>query len=219
MATKVKICGLKTRPALDAALAGGADFVGFVFYPPSPRDVSPTVARDLAEAVRGRARTVALLVDPDDALVDRIMAQMAPDLIQLHGRESVERTSEIGRRSARPIIKALAVETASEVAAARVYEGIAQLILFDSKAPAALAGALPGGNGLAFDWRLLDSATGRLDFMLSGGLTPENVSEAIRRTQPFAVDVSSGVETAPGEKSPQLIRQFLAAAKAASIPA
>jgi len=217
--TKVKICGLKTRPALDAALAGGADFVGFVFYPPSPRNVSPSVARDLAQAARGRARSVALLVDPDDALLDRIMAEVAPDLIQLHGHESTARVSEIAKRSGRPVVKAVAVQTAGEVEAALAYEDVAEFILFDGRAPASLAGALPGGNGLAFDWHLLDGVSDRLDFMLSGGLTPANVAAAIRVARPFAVDVSSGVETAPGEKSPELIGQFLAAAKSASGPA
>ena len=219
MTTKVKICGLKTPLALEAALDGGADFVGFVFYPPSPRSVSEGVARELAEAARGRARTVALLVDPDDALVDRVVAEVAPDLIQLHGRETVARARDIARRAARPIMKAISVEAAGDAEAAMSYRDVAELVLFDAKAPASLAGALPGGNGLAFDWRLLDSVAGRLDFMLSGGLTPATVAEAIRRARPFAVDVSSGVETAPGEKSPELIRQFLAAAKSASVPA
>ncbi|MET0568121.1 MAG: phosphoribosylanthranilate isomerase [Hyphomicrobiaceae bacterium] len=219
MTTKIKICGLKTRPALDAALAGGADFVGFVFYPPSPRNVAPAIARDLVQAARGRARSVALLVDPDDALLDQIVTDVDPDLIQLHGHESAERVSEIVTRSARPIIKAVAVQTIAEVDAALAYRDIAELILFDAKAPASLRGALPGGNGLAFDWHLLGGMSGKLDFMLSGGLTPANVCEAIRLTRPFAVDVSSGVEMAPGEKSPELIRQFLTAAKSASVSA
>ena len=219
MITKVKICGLKTRPALDAALAGGADFVGFVFYPPSPRSVAPTIARDLIQAARNRARTVALLVDPDDAMLDRLTGEIGPDLIQLHGHETPERTAKIAKRCARPVLKAVAVQTAGEVKAALAYKDIAELILFDAKAPASLADALPGGNGLAFDWLLLDGVSGRLDFMLSGGLTPANVALAIRLTRPFAVDVSSGVETAPGEKSPELIRQFLAAAKSAAVPA
>jgi phosphoribosylanthranilate isomerase len=219
MTTKVKICGLRTRPALDAALAGGADFLGFVFYAPSPRNIAPASARDLVQAARGRARTVALLVDPDDALLDLIVTDVDPDLIQLHGHESTERVSEIVSRFARPIIKAVAVQTAGEVDAALAYKNIAELILFDAKAPASLRGALPGGNGLAFDWHLLECVSGKLDFMLSGGLTPANVSEAIRLTHPFAVDVSSGVETAPGEKSPELIRRFLAAAKSAPVPA
>jgi phosphoribosylanthranilate isomerase len=219
MTTKVKICGLKTPLALEAALDGGADFVGFVFYPPSPRSVSTAVARELAEAARGRARSVALLVDPDDALVDRVVAEVAPDLIQLHGRESVARARAIARRAARPIMKAIPVAVAGDAEAALSYRDAAELVLFDARAPASLAGALPGGNGLAFDWHLLDGVAGRLQFMLSGGLNAANVAEAIRRSRPFAVDVSSGVETAPGEKSPERIRQFLAAAKSASVPA
>lgn len=219
MATKVKICGLKNRASLEAALAGGADFVGLVFYEPSPRSVAPAVARDLAETARGRARTVALLVDPDDAMVDMVVSEVDPDLIQLHGAESPARAAEITRRAARPIIKAVAVQTSHEVQAALAYKTVSELVLFDARAPASLAGALPGGNGLTFDWRLLEAVTDKLDFMLSGGLNPANVAEAIRLTRPFAVDVSSGVETAPGDKSPELIRRFLAAAKSAPVPA
>lgn len=219
MTTKVKICGLKTRLALEAALDGGADFVGLNFYPPSPRSAPFRVARELADAARGRARSVAVLVDPDAALVERVIAEVEPDLIQLHGSESVAHTAEIGRRVGRPIIKALTVETAADVQSGLAYRGVAELVLFDAKAPASLAVALPGGNGLTFDWRLLEGMSGETDYMLSGGLTPDNVAEAIRLTWPFAVDVSSGVETAPGEKSPELIRRFLAAAKSASVPA
>jgi phosphoribosylanthranilate isomerase len=219
MTTKVKICGVKTRPALEAALGAGADFVGFVFYPPSPRNVTPAIARDLVQAAHSRARTVAMLVDPDNAQLDSIITEVGPDLIQLHGHESAERVSEIAIRSSRPIIKAVAVQTIDEVEAALAYKNVAEFILFDAKAPASLRGALPGGNGLAFDWHLLDGMSGKLDFMLSGGLTPANVCEAIRLTRPSAVDVSSGVETAPGEKSPELIRQFLAAAKSVPVSA
>jgi phosphoribosylanthranilate isomerase len=219
MTTKVKICGVKTEAALDAALAGGADFVGFNFFPPSPRSLSPEIARALAERSRGRARSVALLVDPDDALLDRVIPVVAPDLIQLHGRETPERVGAIAQRYARPVVKAVAVQTVGEVETALAYKDVAELILFDAKAPVTFANALPGGNGLSFDWHLLDGMSGKLDFMLSGGLTPANVCEAIRLTRPFAVDVSSGVEMAPGEKSPELIRQFLAAAKSASVSA
>jgi phosphoribosylanthranilate isomerase len=219
MMTKVKICGLKTRPALDAALAGRADFVGFNFYPPSPRSVSLSIARDLVQAAGGRARSVAVLVDPDQDLVDRVVAEVAPDLIQLHGSESVERARDIAQRVGRPIIKAVAVQTAADVQSGLAYKDVAELVLFDAKAPPSLAGALPGGNGLAFDWRLLQGVGDKIDFILSGGLTPDNVAEAISLTRPFAVDVSSGVETAPGEKSPDLIRRFLAAAKAAQAAA
>jgi phosphoribosylanthranilate isomerase len=219
MPVKVKICGLKTQAALDAALDNGADFVGLVFYPPSPRSVQPAVARTLADRARGRALSVALLVDPQDELLERIVSEVGPDYIQLHGHEEPARVREIRERFARPVMKAVAVESAMQAESAFAYKLAADLILFDAKAPASLAGALPGGNGLPFDWHLLDSVRGKLDFMLSGGLTPDNVSEAIRLTSPFAVDVSSGVETAPGQKSPELIRRFLAAAKSARVPA
>jgi phosphoribosylanthranilate isomerase len=215
MTTKVKICGLKTEAALDAALAGGADFVGFVFYPPSPRSLSPVDAGQLVAGIGGRARSVALLVNPDDALVDTIVQHVRPDLIQLHGSENPERVGEIAGRSKKPVVKAIAIQGPGDAEAAMVYRDVTEFVLFDAKAPPTLVGALPGGNGLSFDWHLLDGVRGKLDYMLSGGLNADNVAEAIRLTAPFAVDVSSGVETAPGVKSPDLIRRFLAAAKPA----
>ncbi len=211
MTTKVKICGLKTDLALDAALEGGADFVGFNFFPPSPRSLAPDAARSLAARARGRVRTVAVLVDPDDALLRRVVSAVEPDLIQVHGRESPERVADIARLFGRPLIKALSVTTAADAENALAYRDVAEFVLFDAKAPP--ASAIPGGNGLTFDWHLLDGVRGRFDYFLSGGLTPGNVAEAIRLVQPFAVDVSSGVETAPGVKSPDLIRRFLTAAK------
>jgi phosphoribosylanthranilate isomerase len=211
MTTKVKICGLKTEPTLDAALDGGAEFVGFNFFPPSPRSLAPDAARSLAARARGRARTVAVLVDPDDALLRRVVSAVEPDLVQLHGKENPERVAEIARLFGRPVIKALSVTTADDAEKAMAYRDVAEFVLFDAKAPP--ASVIPGGNGLTFDWHLLDGVRGRFDYFLSGGLTPGNVAEAIRLVQPFAVDVSSGVETAPGVKSPDLIRRFLAAAK------
>lgn len=211
MTTKVKICGVKTEPALEAALEGGADFVGFNFFPPSPRSLAPDTARELAAQVRGRARTVAVLVDPDDALLRRLVATVEPDLLQLHGKESPARAAEIARQYERPVIKALSVTAAADADRAEAYRDVTAFVLFDAKAPP--ASVIPGGNGLTFDWHLLDGVRGRFDYFLSGGLTPDNVADAIRVAQPFAVDVSSGVETAPGVKSPDLIRRFLAAAK------
>lgn len=213
MTTKVKICGLKTEPALDAALDGGADFVGFNFFPPSPRSLELDVARGLALRARGRARTVAVLVDPDDALLQRVVSAVEPDMIQLHGKESPERVAEIARQFGRPMIKALSITTAADGGRAEDYRSITEFMLFDAKAPP--ASAIPGGNGLTFDWHLLDGVRGRIDYMLSGGLTAANVAEAIRIAQPFAVDVSSGVETTPGVKSADLIRRFLVAVKPA----
>jgi phosphoribosylanthranilate isomerase len=219
MPVKVKICGIKTPEALQAALAARADFVGFVFYPPSPRCLAPEVAAELAELARGRTSIVALIVDADDALIEHIVRTVDPDMLQLHGSETPERAAEIARRWGKPIIKAIKVETVEDAAEALAYSGIARYVLFDAKAPKDLAGALPGGNGLAFDWRLLDGVKDRVPFLLSGGLTPENVAAAIAATGATVVDVSSGVETAPGIKGPDLIRRFIDAARAATAPA
>lgn len=215
MGTKVKICGLTSPEAMSAALDGGADFVGLVFYPPSPRHLAPSHATKLADQARGRTRIVALVVDADNALLDEIMTHARPDLIQLHGSETVARAQAIVARCGAPVMKAIKVETAADAQAALEWHGIAELVLFDAKAPKGLTGALPGGNGLTFDWHVLDGVREKVDFMLSGGLTPENVATAIQLTGAPAVDVSSGVESRPGVKDPGLIAKFLAAAKAA----
>jgi phosphoribosylanthranilate isomerase len=211
MTTKVKICGLKTQVALDAAFAGGADYVGLVFFPPSPRNVAPAAARALADKARGRAKIVALMVDPDDALIDTVVASAAPDLLQLHGEETPERAADIRSRWGRPVMKAIKVETGEDARAALRYRAAADLILFDARAPT--DSTRPGGNGAPFDWRTLLGVKDQVPFMLSGGLTPDNVAEAIRATGAVIVDVSSGVESSPGEKDPELIRRFLRAAK------
>jgi len=211
--TKVKICGLKTEAALDAALAGGADYVGLVFFPPSPRNVAPGTAKALAARARGRAKVVALMVDPEDALIEAVIASADPDILQLHGDETPERVREIHRRWGKPVMKAIKVETAEDAKGALPYRDAADLILFDARAPE--ESTRPGGNGEPFDWRALLGVTDRMSFMLSGGLTPDNVAEAIRVTGAAIVDVSSGVESRPGEKDPDLIRRFLQAAKAA----
>lgn len=219
MIPAVKICGLKTIEALDAALDAGADLVGFVIYPKSPRNVSVEQAAALVRHVRSKsgATAVALLVDPDDVLVDRVATDVKPDVIQLHGHESVARSQEIRARSGLGILKAVAVATRDDVTAALDYLGPQGqvMLLFDAKPPAH-ASALPGGNGLTFDWTILDAAEARGPYVLAGGLTPENVAEAIRLTGAAIVDVSSGVESAPGEKDPERIRRFLRAAKAAN---
>jgi phosphoribosylanthranilate isomerase len=213
MPTKVKICGLKTETALEVALDGGADYVGLVFFPPSPRYVSPARAAAIAAKARGRAKIVALLVDPDDALIADVMAAAAPDILQLHGQETRERVAEIRSRWGIPVMKAVAVETADDARAGLRFASAADLILFDARAPE--ESSRPGGNGAPFDWRLLADVTGLAPFVLSGGLTPDNVAEAIRITGATIVDVSSGVESRPGEKDPELIRRFLGAAKSA----
>ena len=211
MATKVKICGLKTEAALEAALAGGADYVGLVFFPPSPRNVTPAAAKALAAKARGRAKVVALMVDPDDALIETVMASADPDILQLHGEETPERVREVRRRWGRPVMKAIKVATAEDARAAIGYRGAADLVLFDARAPE--DSTRPGGNGAPFDWHALADVDDKVRYVLSGGLTPDNVAEAIRLTGAAVVDVSSGVESRPGEKDPDLIRRFLRAAK------
>lgn len=212
MPAEVKICGLSTPETVEAAIAAGADLIGLVFYPKSPRCVTIDRAAALADQARGRVKTVALVVDADDALLREIAARVAPDLIQVHGAESPARVSEISRLTGKPVIKAIRVKEASDVAAAAAYSDVASLIMYDAKAPETLGNALPGGNGHAFDWGLLEGGT-RPAFMLAGGLTPDNVAEAIRVTGAPIVDVSSGVETAPGVKDAGLIRKFIEAAK------
>jgi phosphoribosylanthranilate isomerase len=212
--TKVKICGLKTEAALEVALAGGADYVGLVFFPPSPRNLAPEgVARSLAARARGRAEIVTLMVDPDDALIEAVVASADPDILQLHGEETPERVAEVRRRWGKPVMKAIKVGTAADAEVALGYRGSADLILFDARAP--LESTRPGGNGAPFDWRALLGVKDEVAYMLSGGLTPDNVADAIRATGAGMVDVSSGVEVRPGEKDPDLIRRFLKAAKAA----
>ncbi|MCB1377695.1 MAG: phosphoribosylanthranilate isomerase [Alphaproteobacteria bacterium] len=215
MPVDVKICGLSTPETVDAAIAAGAGLVGFVFYPRSPRNVTIAQAARLAALARGKARIVALVVDADNDLLMSIIRAVDPDLIQAHGAETPERIGAIARLTGKPVIKAIKVKDAADVAAASAYSHVASLILYDAKAPESLKGALPGGNGLSFDWSLLGDG-GRPAFMLSGGLTPENVADGIRITGAPLVDVSSGVESAPGIKDIGLIRKFVEAAKSAS---
>lgn len=214
MGAEVKICGLSTSDTMDAALDAGAAYVGLVFYPRSPRHVALDQARSLAAQARGRARIVALTVNAPDDELQAIMAAVAPDLIQAHGEETPARVEEITRRFA-PVIKAIAVKSEHDIAAAREFRDRAEMVLFDAKAPETLENALPGGNGLTFEWSLL-SADGRpRRFMLSGGLTPDNVARAISMTAAPIVDVSSGVESHPGVKDARLIRNFIEAARSA----
>lgn len=209
---KVKICGVRTREIVDTAVDAGADYVGLVFFPKSPRHIAPEAARPLAELALGRIETVAVLVDPDDALVDEILATVRPSLLQLHGSEPPERAAAIKSRSGLRVIKAIGVATADDVGKASAYWGIADMILFDTKAPA--GSDLPGGHGLTFDWRALAGPSVERPFALSGGLDADNVWEALVATSADMVDVSSGVERAPGVKDPDLLRRFIQAAKA-----
>ncbi|MHB2209190.1 phosphoribosylanthranilate isomerase [Methylobacterium sp. CM6257] len=209
--TRVKICGLSTEETLGAALEAGADWIGLVHFPRSPRHVDLPRAAALSAFARGRAERVVLLVDPDDALVRAAVEAVDPDLIQLHGRESPDRVAAIRAMTGRPVMKALGVATRADLAIIPAYAAADRLLL-DAKAPP--DAALPGGNGRCFDWEILAGAELPLGTMLSGGLDAANVAEALARTRLGAVDVSSGVETAPGLKDPGRIAAFVAAARA-----
>jgi phosphoribosylanthranilate isomerase len=209
MSVIVKICGLSTEETVDAALAAGADMIGFVFFQKSPRAVSPERAAALAQTVRGRAQIVALTVDMDDAGLADMVATVGPDWIQLHGGESADRVAGIRNRFGIPVMKALGIRDAEDVAGAAAYAAVADRLLLDAKPPR--GATLPGGNGVTFDWRLLDALDPGLSYMLSGGLDPDNVADALAQTRPAGIDVSSGVESAPGIKDPDRIRAFIAA--------
>lgn len=209
MAIQVKICGLTTPEAARAAAPG--EYAGFVFYPPSPRNLTPDRAHAIAAELPPRVRRVALVVDADDATLGKVLSGFDPDIIQLHGRETPARVTDIRNRFGLPVMKAIAIREAADVDAATAYFDICDHLLFDARPPDR-PGALPGGNALAFDWQLLAGRSFPLPWMLSGGLTPENVAEAIRISGAPAVDVSSGVEDRLGHKDPDKIRAFLAAA-------
>jgi len=211
--TRVKICGISTVEALEAACRAGADYVGFVFFERSPRHISYEQARSLSRAVPKGVIKVALTVNADDATLMQIVTSLGPDILQLHGHESPARVAEIKQKFGLPILKAIAIESREDFVAAPPYEGIADMILFDAKAPVDLKNALPGGNGISFDWKLLNNAAMKGDFMLSGGINAHNVAEAIALTGAAIVDVSSGVETSPGKKDVEMIARFVAAAK------
>jgi phosphoribosylanthranilate isomerase len=210
VAVKVKICGVRTPAIIDIAAKEGADFIGLVLFPKSPRFVELEEARALTAIARGKIGSVAVVVDPDDKLVDGVAERVRPDLLQLHGEETPERVAAIKERTGLPLMKAIAVSEVGDVRAAADYAGIADYILFDAKA--APEAALPGGNGMQFNWYSLVGL--KPPFALSGGLTPDNVGEAISVTNAYLVDVSSGVERAPGEKDADLVRSFIRAAKA-----
>ncbi len=212
--TGVKICGLSTPETLEAALQAGAEMVGFNFFQRSPRYVNLDLAATLAEQARRRTKIVALVVDEDDAAIQTIANRVKPDYFQVHGSETPDRVAEIARLTGLPVIKAIRVKDAADIASAVPFAKVAALILYDAKAPETLVGALPGGNGLSFDWALLKGSD-QPSFMLSGGLNPENVAAAIVQTRAPIVDVSSGVEMAPGIKDSGLIRKFIEVAKAA----
>ncbi len=214
MPVEVKICGVNSPAALGAAVAGGADYLGFIFYPPSPRYVTPEAARDIGSHAPESLTKVGVVVDLDDAALAAILEGAPLDMLQLHGRESPQRVAEIRARFALPVMKAVKIAGADDVAAAEAYCSTADRLLFDAKPPKDMAGALPGGNALALDWRLLAGTAWPIPWMLSGGLDTDNLAEAVRVSGARALDVSSGVEDRPGVKNPDKIRAFLAAAKA-----
>ena len=211
MSLIVKICGLSTPETLDVALDAGADMVGFVFFPPSPRHLDLGTACDLGNRVKRRAVKVALTVDADDATLADIVEVLQPDILQLHGRETVARLRDIKQKFGLQVMKAVAVETAADLVSLPGYAA-ADRILFDAVAPK--EATRPGGLGAVFDWHVLENLGLKLPFMVSGGLHAANVAEAVRVTRAGGVDVSSGVERAPGIKDPELIRAFIRAARA-----
>jgi phosphoribosylanthranilate isomerase len=211
MPVQVKICGINSAAAADAALRAGADFGGLVFFAKSPRNLALEQGALLAERMRGRLRLAALVVDESDEKLSAIAAQGRPDFFQLHGKETPGRAAEIHTRFGIPIIKALSVAEPGDLAKASAYDDVAEMFLFDAM-PAADA-TRPGGHGAAFDWQILNGRTFARPWFLAGGLTPENVARAIQASGAMQVDVSSGVESAPGIKSESRIAQFVAAAK------
>ena len=213
MALMVKICGLKTAEALEVALESGADQVGFVFFAPSPRNLGLQAARRLGAQVKDRAGKVALTVDASDETLADIVEALQPDMLQLHGEETPERVAVVRSRFGLPVMKALPVAQQSDLAPIRLYAHVADKILFDARAPA--EATRPGGLGTPFDWTLLRGIDPAIDFVLSGGLDASNVAQALAITRAKGVDVSSGVERAPGEKDADKIRAFIRAARQA----
>jgi phosphoribosylanthranilate isomerase len=214
MVLDIKICGLKTPEAVDAALAGGASHIGFIFFAKSPRNIEPELAGRLRARAQGRAKAVAVTVDADDATLEKIVSAMQPDMLQLHGHETPDRVADIKARYGLPVMKAISVRDATDLAAIAAYKGIADRLLFDAKPPK--GAELPGGNGISFDWQVLAALDGAVDYMLSGGLNAGNIAEALRQTNAPGIDVSSGVESAPGEKDVRMIEEFFRAVRKAT---
>lgn len=214
MPVLIKICGLNSPESLDVALDAGADAVGFVFFPPSPRHIGFQAARALGTRVRGRAQKVAVSVDADDDWLATAIEALRPDMLQLHGRESPDRVVTVRTRFGLPVMKALPIAERADLAPVHIYARVSDRLLFDARAPR--QATRPGGLGKSFDWRLLQGVNPGVPFMLSGGLNAENVAEALRVTRALGVDVSSSVERAPGQKDPDKIRAFIRAARAAA---
>jgi phosphoribosylanthranilate isomerase len=210
---KVKICGLRSRAEMQAAADCGADYVGLVFYPRSPRHVSLADAKWIAGGIPEGLTRVALVVDADDATLAALLEAVPIDILQLHGQETPERVEAVRATFGKPVMKAVGLATAADLPVLETYAAVADRLLIDARPPA--DADLPGGNGVAFDWRLLDGARLGVPWMLAGGLTPENVAEAVQVTGAREVDVSSGVEISPGYKDPERMAAFVAAARAA----
>jgi phosphoribosylanthranilate isomerase len=204
-----KICGLNSPETVTAAVAGGARFIGFVFYPPSPRAIAPSGAAMLGSGVPAGVCRVGLFVDPTDSQLAETLAIAALDMLQLHGRETPQRVHDIKERWNVPVMKALPIAGEADVDAAAAFGETADWLLFDAKPPPQMKNALPGGNALSFDWQLLAGRSWRRPWMLSGGLTAANLAEAVRISGARVVDVSSGVEDRPGRKNPARIAEFL----------
>ncbi|MEI3852472.1 MULTISPECIES: phosphoribosylanthranilate isomerase [Ensifer] len=213
MKTEVKICGLKTAEAVERAVALGASHTGFIFFPKSPRNIEPDDAGRLADRIRGQAKIVAVTVDADNDELDEIVSALNPDILQLHGSEDPERLLTVKAMYGLPVMKALSVRDASDLEKIDAYVGIADRFLFDAKPPQ--GSDLPGGNGVSFDWKLLDALDGSVDYMLSGGLNASNIGEAMAQTRARAIDISSGVESAPGVKDLKLMESFFNAVRQA----
>ncbi|MDT8064142.1 phosphoribosylanthranilate isomerase [Brucella melitensis] len=209
MALDIKICGLKTPETVAAALDGGATHIGFIFFPKSPRHITPDAAARLRAAATGRAVAVAVTVDADDEALDEIVKTVRPDMLQLHGGETPERVRFLKERYNLPVMKAFSIREAGDLEAIAPYRGIADRFLFDAKPPK--GSELPGGNGISFDWNLLAALDADIDYMLSGGLNADNIAEALLKTGAPGIDISSGVECAPGEKDVRLIENFFQA--------
>lgn len=209
MALDIKICGLKTPETIAAALDGGASHIGFIFFSKSPRYLAPELAGDLRLAARGQADAVAVTVDADNAFLDEIVMAMSPDWLQLHGRETPERVQAIRDRYSLPVMKAISVSETSDLDKLAAYRDVADGFLLDAKPPK--GSELPGGNGVTFDWRILTALDADIDYMLSGGLNATNIGEALRLANPPGIDISSGVESAPGIKDVGLIEDFFRA--------
>ncbi|KIL99668.1 Phosphoribosylanthranilate isomerase [Paramagnetospirillum magnetotacticum MS-1] len=211
MPVEVKICGITDEEAMDAAIEAEADYVGLVFFAKSPRNVTPDRAAELVEFAPGDVTKVGLFVDPDDATLDAVLTRVRLDLLQLHGNESPERVEAIRLEYGLPVMKVLSVAEPADLDGAEPYLAVADRLLFDAKPPK--GALLPGGNAVSFDWSILTGRKWGLPWMLAGGLTPANVAEAVRISGALAVDVSSGVESAPGVKDPDKIRAFIQAAR------